>query len=226
MNLWDTSPSRRKLERLPAVCIARHHRRTHRVLAGQLHRAPAHRRKPPARLSLRRLLENVFHRHPTGCHSVPSGLLSRSHHKISQHFSRRRTRRPYRPDSSPRPHHRRLRRDRNSLLPDDQADRQESRKLVRHGRFPADRWHRDVGHRRDEGSVGKGWPGRCRKHYPHLENGRHEPRPIHLDRRLPDPFRGLSRNLALHGHDRRRDNSRECRAPPPSNSRSSFPCPP
>ena len=46
-------------------------------------------------------------------------------------------------------------------FPHDQADRQEPREPVRHGRVPADRRHRDVDRRRHEGALGEGRAGRA-----------------------------------------------------------------
>src|SRR5215469_293814 len=85
----DTCPLtlRRTLERLPAFCGVGHCGGTHGISAGQFDRSSAHRRIAISYQPGRRLLEDVYHRHPAGCDSVSADLLSPPDREISVDLS-------------------------------------------------------------------------------------------------------------------------------------------
>jgi len=89
-----------------------------------------------------------------GGNPVSSRLFLESHHQIPLDFSERRKRKQDCPHASSRPHHRRLRGYRDSIIPSHQSDREASRKHRNHWLVAADRgivmWIVDAMHAKAE----------------------------------------------------------------------------
>ena len=139
--------------------------------------------------------------------------------KFLSTFPERRERQSHGADSPPGPDRGCLCHHRHSRLPDDENHRQTFGEPHHHGRGPGCGRRRHVDRRCHERALRGGWSQCFARPHSHLEDGGHESWPGHLDRRLPNSLRGLSRARRGPCRPSPPDNWRACRGL----RRSSFP---
>ena len=196
---------RRLLERIYSVHCVGHCGGLDRVPAGQLNGAPAYYRSTDEDSLGRSLLEYVHHRHSGGCDSGAVVALSGADCRLHPHLSQGRRRQAQLAESSHLAHPDCLCLYVGSLPGAAQVERRESATSQQDRSGAAHRRHRDV----DRRCLGRPPRGE------HVRRGGDVAAPGHLDRDLPNAVGGLSRNLALHVHHRRRPDSRPSCSPFP-----------